>query len=88
MLVLGLLVIAAAGQSRELDCGSALNIVNRNLTGEGVRLELSEPLRDTMFTENTRPRHKHTTTQVLWTFVAVCCDVIYWFEVDRSFCSR
>jgi hypothetical protein len=41
-----------------------------------------------MFTENTRPRRKHTTTQVLWTFVAVCRDVIYWIEVDRSLCSR
>jgi phage replication-related protein YjqB (UPF0714/DUF867 family) len=76
---------AAAGQFGELDGGSALNTVNRALTGEGVRLELSEPLRDMTFIENTRPQRKHTTTQVLWTIVAVCRDVIYWFVVDRSF---
>ena len=36
-----------------------------------------------MFTENTRPRRKHTATEVFWTFVAVCRDVIDRFEVDQ-----
>jgi phage replication-related protein YjqB (UPF0714/DUF867 family) len=72
-----------ASQFGELDGGSSLNIVNRTLTGKGVQLELSEPLRDTMFTENTRPRRRHTTTEVFWTFVAVCRDVIDRFEVDQ-----
>jgi hypothetical protein len=31
-----------------------------------------------MFTEHSRPRRKHTTTQLCWTFVAVCRD-----ELDR-----
>jgi phage replication-related protein YjqB (UPF0714/DUF867 family) len=50
--------------------------VNRTLSGTGVQLELSEPLRETMFTTNTRPRRKHTTTEVFWTFVAVCRDAL------------
>jgi len=49
----------------------------------GAQLELSTPLRDAMFTENTRPRRKHTTTQLFWTFVAVCRDAIDRLEVEQ-----
>ena len=67
----------------ELDGDDPLNIVNRTLDGQGAQLELSTPLRDAMFGENTRPRRKHTTTQVFWTFVAVCRDVLDRIEADR-----
>jgi hypothetical protein len=35
-----------------------------------------------MFTENTRPRRKHTTTttEVFWTFMAACRDATDRFE--------
>lgn len=45
------------------------NIVNRTLTGSGVQLELTTPLRSTMFTTNTRTQRKHTTTTTFWQFV-------------------
>jgi phage replication-related protein YjqB (UPF0714/DUF867 family) len=69
-------VEAAVG---ELDGDSVCNIVNRTLRGKGAQLELSEPLRDTMFGKNTRPGRKHTTTEVFWRFVAACRDAL-----DRS----
>ncbi|MDR7275270.1 poly-gamma-glutamate hydrolase family protein [Catenuloplanes atrovinosus] len=46
------------------------NIANRTLTGAGTQLELTTDLRAAMFTENTRPRRKHTTTAVFDAFVA------------------
>ena len=67
----------------ELDGNDPHNIVNRTLTGTGAQLELSEPLRNTMFGENTRPRRKHTTTEVFWTFVAVCRDALDRFEAGQ-----
>ena len=36
-----------------------------------------------MFTSNTRPRRKHTTTEVFWTFVAVCRDALDRFEAGQ-----
>jgi hypothetical protein len=36
-----------------------------------------------MFTENTQPRRKHTTTEVFWTFVAACRDAIDRFEAGQ-----
>jgi poly-gamma-glutamate hydrolase-like protein len=42
------------------------NIVNRTLLGNGGQLELSTPLRQAMFTEESRSRRKHTTTQLFW----------------------
>ena len=36
----------------------------------------ARPLREAMFTEHSRPRRKHTTTQLFWTFVAVCRDAL------------
>jgi phage replication-related protein YjqB (UPF0714/DUF867 family) len=72
-----------AGGFGELNGDNPANIVNRTLTGTGVQLELSEPLRDTMFGENTRPRRKHTTTEVFWTFVAVCRDALDRLEAGQ-----
>ena len=36
-----------------------------------------------MFTTNTRPRRKHTTTEVFWTFVAVCRDALDKLEAGQ-----
>ncbi|WP_238007143.1 poly-gamma-glutamate hydrolase family protein [Dactylosporangium sp. AC04546] len=47
------------------------NIVNRTLTGGGVQLELTTPLRNAMFTTNTRAQRKNTTTPAFWRFVNV-----------------
>ena len=67
----------------ELDGKDSHNIVNRTLTGTGGQLELSEPLRDTMFTDLRRSRRKHTTTEVFWTFVAVCRDALDKLEAGQ-----
>jgi phage replication-related protein YjqB (UPF0714/DUF867 family) len=77
-----------AGGHGELDGDDQCNIVNRTLLGKlpgqgGAQLELSTPLRDAMFTENTRPRRKHTTTEVFWTFVAVCRDALDRLEAEQ-----
>jgi phage replication-related protein YjqB (UPF0714/DUF867 family) len=77
-------VEAAAG---ELDGDSVCNIVNRTLRGRGAQLELSEPLRDTMFGRNTRPGRKHTTTEVFWRFVAACRDALDRFEAEPEIAS-
>jgi phage replication-related protein YjqB (UPF0714/DUF867 family) len=73
----------AAGEFGELNGNDPYNIVNRTLSGTGVQLELSEPLRETMFTTNTRPRRKHTTTEAFWTFVAVCRDALDRLEAGQ-----
>ena len=67
----------------ELDGNASCNIVNRTMLGIGAQLELSTPLRDAMFTEHSRPRRKHTTTQLFWTFVAVCRDAIDRLEAEQ-----
>ena len=72
----------AAGNG-ELDGNASCNIVNRTLLGMGAQLELSTPLRDAMFTEHSRPRRKHTTTQLFWTFVAVCRDALDRLEAEQ-----
>jgi phage replication-related protein YjqB (UPF0714/DUF867 family) len=77
-------VEAAVG---ELDGDSVCNIVNRTLRGKGAQLELSEPLRDTMFGKNTRPGRKHTTTEVFWRFVAGCRDALDRFEALPAIAS-
>ncbi|WHT18388.1 poly-gamma-glutamate hydrolase family protein [Crossiella sp. CA-258035] len=46
------------------------NIANRTLRGAGGQLELTTGLRDAMFTINTRPERRNTTTLVFWNFVA------------------
>jgi len=72
------------GGQGEIGGDDACNIVNRTLRGKGVQLELSEPLRDTMFGENTRPRRSHTTTEVFWRFVAACRDALDRFEAEQA----
>jgi hypothetical protein len=63
---------AAQQANGHLDGDNLCNIVNRTLLGMGAQLELSTALRNAMFTENTRPRRKHTTTERFWAFVKVC----------------
>jgi phage replication-related protein YjqB (UPF0714/DUF867 family) len=73
-----------AGQHGELNGDAKCNIVNRTLLGMGAQLELSTPLRDAMFTEHNRSRRKHTTTQLFWTFVAVCRDALDRLEAEQT----
>jgi phage replication-related protein YjqB (UPF0714/DUF867 family) len=73
----------AGSLGEELDGDDSRNIVNRTLRCKGAQLELSEPLRETMFGTNTRPRRKHTTTEVFWTFVAVCRDALDRLEAEQ-----
>ena len=72
-----------AGLHGELDGDAKCNIVNRTLLGMGAQLELSTPLRDAMFAEHSRSRRKHTTTQLFWTFVAVCRDALDRLEAEQ-----
>jgi phage replication-related protein YjqB (UPF0714/DUF867 family) len=72
-----------AGQHGELNGDAKCNIVNRTLLGMGAQLELSTALRDAMFTQHNRPRRKHTTTQLFWTFVAVCRDALDRLEAEQ-----
>ena len=72
-----------ACQHGELNGDAACNIVNRTLLGMGAQLELSKPLREAMFTEHTRSRRKHTTTQLFWTFVAVCRDALDRLQAEQ-----
>ena len=75
------------GGEGEVGGNDPCNIVNHTLRGKGAQLELSEPLRDTMFGENTRPQRKHTTTEVFWTFVAACRDALDRFEAEPEIAS-
>jgi phage replication-related protein YjqB (UPF0714/DUF867 family) len=72
-----------AGPHGELNGDARCNIVNRTLLGMGAQLELSTPLRDAMFTEHSRSRRKHTTTQLFWTFVAACRDALDRLEAEQ-----
>jgi phage replication-related protein YjqB (UPF0714/DUF867 family) len=81
------LPVEDAGPHGEVNGDKPCNIVNRTLRGKGAQLELSEPLRDTMFGDNTRPGRKHTTTQVFWTFVAACRDALDRFEANPEIAS-
>jgi phage replication-related protein YjqB (UPF0714/DUF867 family) len=77
-------VVRDPGEHGELNGNDPCNIVNRTMLGMGAQLELSTPLRDAMFTEHSRPRRKHTTTQLFWTFVAVCRDAIERLEAEQT----
>jgi phage replication-related protein YjqB (UPF0714/DUF867 family) len=81
------LPVEDAGTHGEVNGDKRCNIVNRTLRGKGAQLELSEPLRDTMFGDNTRPGRKHTTTQVFWTFVSACRDALDRFEAKPEIAS-
>jgi phage replication-related protein YjqB (UPF0714/DUF867 family) len=59
------------------------NIANRTLLGAGAHLELTKPLRDAMFTDNTRAGRATSTTQVFWDFVAACRSAIAATEADQ-----
>jgi phage replication-related protein YjqB (UPF0714/DUF867 family) len=74
--------IDAAGH-KLLDGRGRGNIVNRTLLRMGGQLELTTPLREAMFEENTRPRRKHTTTEVFWTFVAACRAALARLEAEQ-----
>jgi len=37
-----------------------------------------------MFTQNTRAHRRHTTTQLFWTFVAVCRDALDRLEAAQK----
>jgi phage replication-related protein YjqB (UPF0714/DUF867 family) len=49
------LPVEDTGGQGEVGGDDLCNIVNRTLRAKGAQLELSEPLRDTMFGDNTRP---------------------------------
>jgi len=68
---------------RDLDGSEEKNIVNRTLLCMGGQLELTTPLRDSMFLENTRPRRKHTTTEVFWRFVTACRNALAQLEAGQ-----
>jgi phage replication-related protein YjqB (UPF0714/DUF867 family) len=64
----GITAIDAVGDT-DLDGTDPENIVNRTLTGTGAQLEITTPMRNAMFTANTRPQRKNTTTAAFWRFV-------------------
>ena len=64
----GIHALDAAGNP-DLAGTDPANIVNRTLTGGGAQLELTTPMRASMFTTNTRPQRKNTTTAAFWRFV-------------------
>ncbi len=74
--------IDAAGHP-DLDGNEVRNIVNRTLLGMGGHLELTGPLRQAMFEENTRPRRKDTTTEMFWRFAAACRNALARLEAGQ-----
>jgi phage replication-related protein YjqB (UPF0714/DUF867 family) len=66
--VVGITAIDAVGNP-DLAGTDPENVVNRTLTGAGAQLEMTTPLRNAMFTTNTRPQRKNTTTAAFWRFV-------------------
>jgi phage replication-related protein YjqB (UPF0714/DUF867 family) len=78
----GMNAVDAAGHPN-LDGNDAKNIVNRTLLGMGGHLELTGPLRDAMFTDNSRPRRKDTTTKVFWDFAAACRNALARLEATQ-----
>jgi phage replication-related protein YjqB (UPF0714/DUF867 family) len=81
------LPVEDTGGQGEVGGDDPCNIVNRTLRAKGAQLELSEPLRDTMFGDNTRPGRKHTTTEVFWRFVAACRDALDQLEAKPEIAS-
>lgn len=77
------LPVEDTGGQGEIGGDDPCNIVNRTLRAKGAQLELSEPLRDTMFGDNTRPGRKHTTTEVFWIFVTACRAALARLEADQ-----
>ncbi|WP_246076674.1 poly-gamma-glutamate hydrolase family protein [Amycolatopsis cihanbeyliensis] len=67
----------------ELGGRSAQNIVNRTLLRMGGQLELSTPLRRSMFGTYSSSRRKHTTTAVFWRFTAAVREAIMAVEAGQ-----
>ena len=59
------------------------NIANRTLLGMGGHLEITGPMRSAMFTDNTRPQRKFTTTKVFWDFAAACRNALARIEAEQ-----
>jgi phage replication-related protein YjqB (UPF0714/DUF867 family) len=59
------------------------NITNRTLLGRGGHLEITGPMRAAMFTVNTRPQRKFTTTAVFRAFAAACRNALARVEVEQ-----
>jgi phage replication-related protein YjqB (UPF0714/DUF867 family) len=78
----GLRAIDAAGHD-ELEGEEATNITNRTLLRMGGQLEITGPMRSAMFTDNTRPKRKFTTTKVFWDFAAACRNALARVEAEQ-----
>jgi phage replication-related protein YjqB (UPF0714/DUF867 family) len=78
----GLQAIDAHGHDK-LDGEEPTNITNRTLLGMGGQLEITGPMRSAMFTENTRPRRKFTTTKVFWDLAAACRNALARVEAEQ-----
>ncbi|GAB4104348.1 hypothetical protein GCM10028790_33670 [Micromonospora taraxaci] len=63
-------VKVAQGTNDAIDGTHPGNICNRTLTKAGVQLELTTPLRVSMFDDNTRAGRRNSTRPVFWSFVA------------------
>jgi phage replication-related protein YjqB (UPF0714/DUF867 family) len=74
--------IDAAGH-KSLQGTARTNIANRTLLRMGGHLELTTPLRESMFLVNTRAGRKHTTTEVFWRFVTACRAALARLEADQ-----
>ncbi|GIE89770.1 poly-gamma-glutamate hydrolase family protein [Actinoplanes regularis] len=72
---IGVTAIDAATVSA-LDGDDPRNIVNRNLRGAGVQLELTTAMRTRMFGTNTRAGRKSTTLESFWSFVNATRQVL------------
>jgi hypothetical protein len=46
-------------------------------------LEITGPMRSAMFTDNTRPQRKFTTTKVFWDFAAACRNALARIEAEQ-----
>jgi phage replication-related protein YjqB (UPF0714/DUF867 family) len=78
-----LTAIDAAGHDA-LDGEEPTNITNRTLTGMGAQLEITGPLREAMFRNNSRPGRKNSTTPVFWAFVAACRNALARLEAGQQ----
>jgi phage replication-related protein YjqB (UPF0714/DUF867 family) len=78
----GLQAIDAVGH-KSLDGEEPTNITNRTLLGMGGQVEITGPMRSAMFTDNTRPRRKFTTTKVFWDFAAACRNALARVEAEQ-----
>jgi phage replication-related protein YjqB (UPF0714/DUF867 family) len=63
---------------------SSDNLTNRTLLGAGAQLEIITPVRDAMFTTNTRAQRKHTTTPTFWNFTTACRAALAGWEADQE----